>query len=164
MEEETKDLFKKCYNQALNHLARKDWSEYKLSQKLKTKGYESNVIDEVVIALKERNFLREDLYKEARIKGFLRKGYSPRVIQYRLSQEFCDSTIEEIEEVAYQSGMNQNKQLQELIEKKVRIDYDFVPDKRKLKDRTLRYAANRGHNISQASQIFDQVIDALYNE
>lgn len=161
--EEEKDVFKKCYNQALNHLARKDYSEYKLTQKLKTRGYDGPVVKEVIEALTEKNFLREDLYKEARIKGFLRKGYSHRVIQYRLSQEFCEASSEEIEQVAHEMGLGPDSQLQELVEKKVRIDYDFVSDKSKLKDRVLRYAANRGHNISRAAQIYDQIIEDLYS-
>ena len=163
MDEENLENFKKCYNQALNHLARKDYSEYKLTQKLKSKDYESHVIKEVIQALIEKNFLREDLYREARIKGFLRKGYSPKVIQYRLSQEFCETNIEEIENIAFDSGMKKGDQLQELVEKKVRIDYDFVRDKSKLRDRVLRYAATRGHNISKAAEIYDQILRDIHS-
>ncbi len=154
---------KKCYNQALAHLARKDYSEYKLKQKLKDKGYEREVIAETINELLEKNYLREDLYIEARVKGFLRKGYSYDVIRYRLSQEFCEASLEEIENIAHEIGLTKDAQLKDLVEKKVRIDYDFVPNKQKLRDRVLRYAGNRGHSISKAASYYDQVIEEFYS-
>lgn len=155
MENET---LKKCYNSALRHLARKDYSEYKLKQKLRDKGYEGALIKEVIGILLEKNYLREDLYKEARIKGLLRKGYAFNVIEYRMSQEMCPVSEEEIYAVADEVGISKASQLQELVEKKVRIDYDFVSDKLKLKDRVLRYACLRGHPIGEVARAYENII------
>ncbi len=155
---------KKCYNSAIAHLARKDYSRFKLRKKLVEKGHERGTVEEVLDELIERNYLREDLYKEARIKGLLRKGYSFNAVSYKMSQEMCPATEEEIFAVAGENDLTGNDQLRELIEKKVRIDYDFVSNKKKLRERTLRYAVNRGHNISDASKFYDQIIQKYEEE
>lgn len=153
-----KDPFKKCYNSALAYLARRDYSRSKLKKKLRERDHDQDVINQVIEKLLEQNYLREDLYKEARIKGFIRKGYSFYAVGKKLAAEACSATDEEIQNVAYEMGLDEETILQELVEKKVRIDYDFVPNKQKLRDRTLRYAATRGHSVSKAAQIYDQII------
>jgi len=155
------ELLKDCYNSALRHLARKDYSEYKLRQKLKDKGHEQEIVDDVINELLEKKYLREDLYKEARIKGLLRKGYAFNVVEYRMAQEMCLASIEEIQAVALEVGLHEERQLEDLVEKKVRIDYDFVSDKAKLKDRVLRYACQRGHSLSDTVRVYDNIIQKL---
>lgn len=154
---------KKCYNSALRLIARRDYSEYKLSQKLKEKQFSLEEIAEVIGILKDENYLREDFYREARIKGLLRKGYSPEVVQYKMDQERCPATLEEIQDVGNEMDLTGDNQLFELVSKKVRIDYEFVSDKRKLKDRVLRYIHSRGHNVSKASQFYDRLIEEYTN-
>ncbi|MCR9204517.1 MAG: RecX family transcriptional regulator [Halobacteriovoraceae bacterium] len=161
---ETPKEEKKCYNAGLRLIARKDYSEYKLKQKLKEKSHEKEVIDQVIHRLKEENYLREDLYRDGRIKGLLRKGYSEHVVSYKMDQERCPATVEDIQLVAEEMGLTQESQLLELVEKKVRIDYDFVTDKKKLKDRVLRYVHSRGHSVSKASSYYDQVVQKYQEE
>lgn len=164
IDESEKKAEKKCYNAALRLIARRDYSEYKLRQKLKEKSFEKLHINSVIETLKEENYLREDLYREARIKGLLRKGYSPSVVSYKMDQERCPATLEDIQLVADEIGMTKNQQLFDLVEKKVRIDYDFVTDKRKLKDRVLRYIHTRGHSVSLASSYYDQIVQEMAEE
>jgi SOS response regulatory protein OraA/RecX len=59
---------------------------------------------------------------------------------------------------------NPSDQLHQLIMKKVRIDYDFVRDKEKLKQKTLRYVASRGHNIGEAMSIYPDVLAQYIEE
>lgn len=150
--------YKKCYDSALAHLARKDYSRYKLKKKLKEKGHERPVIEDVLDELIEKRFLREEIYKEGRIKGLLRKGYSYNAVSYKMSQEMCPATEDEIIAVAGEMELGPDSQLWELISKKVRIDYDLVSNKKKLKERTLRYVVSRGHNLSKAAEFYDQII------
>ena len=154
----SKDPFKKCYNSALAYLARRDYSRSKLKKKLRERDHENQIIEQVIEKLLEQNYLREDLYIEARIKGFIRKGYSFYAVGKKLEAEACTATLEEIQNVAYEMGIDEEGILRDLVEKKVRIDYDFVSNKQKLKDRTLRYAATRGHSVGQAAHYYDQII------
>lgn len=149
---------KKCYDSALAHLARKDYSRHKLKKKLREKGHESPVINEVLDELIEKRFLREEIYKEGRIKGLLRKGYSYGAVSYKMAQEMCPATEEEILAVANEMELGPDHQLWDLVSKKVRIDYDFVSNKKKLKERTLRYVVSRGHNLGKAADFYDQII------
>lgn len=60
-------------NYALNLLARKDYSEYELRQKLSE--YPNSEIDEVIEKLKERGLLSDERYAERLIDKFIRKKY-----------------------------------------------------------------------------------------
>lgn len=155
---EEKTPHKKCYDSALAHLARKDYSRYKLRKKLIEKGHDRAVADEVLDELIDKRYLREELYREGRIKGLLRKGYSYSAVSYKMSQEMCPASEDEIAEVANEMELGPNNQLWELISKKVRIDYDFVSNKKKLKERTLRYVVSRGHSLGKAADYYDQII------
>ncbi|TNF29492.1 MAG: regulatory protein RecX [Deltaproteobacteria bacterium] len=153
-----KDPFKSCYNCALYYLARRDYSRAKLKKKLNERGHEREIAERVLDLLTEQNYLREDLYIEARIKGFVRKGHSFYAIGQKLAAEGCAAKLEEIQQVAEQMGQDEDNVLWDLIEKKVRIDYDFVSNKQKLRERTLRYVISRGHSISKASQFYEKII------
>ena len=151
-------LAKKAYNHAIKLLAKKDYSRFKLSQKLYDKGFEKDLVEPLMDELIERKYLREDLYKEARIKGLFRKGYNPKVISYRLSQEQCYATVHEIEDILFEHDLISDNQAYEVVSKKVRLEYDFVTDKEKLRQKVLRYAVSRGHSIGDASDAYKRVI------
>ena len=155
---------KKCYSYSIRLLGKKDYSHYKMRQKLLQRDYERETVEDVMSEIIEKKYLREDLYIEARIKGFIRKGYNPQAISYRLSQEKCYASIEEIMAIYEQIESDPDQQLRELILKKVRIDYDFVKDKEKLRQKTLRYVASRGHPIGEASRLYSSVLENYLNE
>ena len=155
---------KKAYNYAIRILAKKDYSVYKMKQKFREKGFNSEVSKEVIDELLEKNYLREDLYIEARIKGFIRKGYAPNVILYRLSQEQCHTTQDKIDRIMNDLGLNAYGQLYTTIEKKLRLDGDFIQNKEKLRQKVLRYCISRGYSISDASRVYSEVYSELFPE
>ncbi len=153
---------KKAYNYAIRILSKKDYSVHKMKQKFRERGYSSDISKEVIAELLEKNYLREELYIEARIKGFIRKGYAPNVILYRLSQEQCHTTQEEIDLIMKDLGLNTYGLLYETIEKKLRLDGDFIKDKEKLRQKVLRYCITRGHSISETSRVYSEVYSELF--
>ncbi|MAF78301.1 MAG: hypothetical protein CME63_00500 [Halobacteriovoraceae bacterium] len=161
-EEDFDKLYKRAYQYTIKLLAKKDYSVHKIKQKLRDKGYNSELSKKLIAELLEKNYLREDLYIEARIKGFLRKGYAANVILYRLSQEQCHTTAEHIENIMHEIGLNHQGQLKLMIEKKLHLDGEFVKDKEKLRQKVLRYCINRGYSISDASRVYGQVYDELF--
>ncbi len=155
---------KKCYSYSIRLLAKKDYSQYKIRQKLLARDYGAQIVDDVIEEITQKSYLREDLYREARIKGFIRKGYNTKAILYRLSEEKCPASEEDILSIYNTMESSPDDQLFQLIAKKVRIDYDFVNDKEKLKQKTLRYVASRGHSIAEAVRLYPQVFSQYLEE
>ena len=77
----------KAYNYLIRLLSARDYSEYKLREKCRQKEFPPEDIDEAIQRVKDQNYLREDQYIEARIKGFMSKNCSPHYIQRKLKEE-----------------------------------------------------------------------------
>ena len=77
----------RAYSYTVKLLTGRDYSEKKLKEKLYLKKYPKNIIEDVIGEIKERGFLKEESYVEARIKAFMNKGYSKRYILQKISQE-----------------------------------------------------------------------------
>lgn len=135
-----------------------------MRQKLLDRDFERETVEDVMREIIEKKYLREDLYIEARIKGFILKGFNPSAISYKLSQEKCYVSQEDIMAIYEQVESNPDDQLFELILKKVRIDYDFVSDKEKLRQKTLRYVASRGHSLSEASRLYPRALEKYLSD
>ncbi|MCK6596131.1 MAG: RecX family transcriptional regulator, partial [Bacteriovoracaceae bacterium] len=78
---------KRIYNYAVKLLTGRDYSEVKLKEKLRLKNFDKTVVEKVVAEIKERGFLREESYLEARIKAFMNKGYAKKYILQKLTRE-----------------------------------------------------------------------------
>lgn len=146
---------KKAYSYLIKILSSRDFSEYKLREKLKERNYPNNEIDEAISEVKSRNFLREDNYIEARVKAFMNKGYSPDYIQQKLYQEHLDITQELIESIFSEYNMSTESQIRHLAAKKIgfktNLDYG---DQNKI----LRYLLSKGHDLSQSRKILKLMI------
>lgn len=162
--EDQASLSKKAYNYAIRLLGKRDYSIYKMKNKLREKGYDLEIREEVVKELLEKKYLREDLYIEARIKGFIRKGMTTNVILYRLSKEQCHTTQEHIESILAELGLGKEEQLRGTIEKKLRLDGDFVKDKEKLRQKIMRYCISRGHGVGDVSRVYQTVYSEMFPE
>jgi regulatory protein len=151
------DACKKCYQQAIKILARKDYSRFKLKNKLLEKDFQSHLIDDLLDLLIDEKYLREDYYKEARIKGMINKGYHPNYIHQKMYQENCPVTDVEIDDVLTECNTNEQDLLISLIKKKYRI-MDAIDEKKndnQKREKILRFVATKGHCPHQARRIID---------
>lgn len=134
-----------AYDAAIKLLCRKDYSRYKLSQKLLDKDYPLHEIEETVEKLVKQRYLREDYYIEARIKGFIRKNYSARYIQQKLAQEHLDVPIDKILHVFEGVDVTEQDQVKKLIEKKRLSIGESENDEFKIKEKIYRFLVGKGH-------------------
>src|SRR5690606_28514099 len=90
----------RIYNYSIHLIARQDYSEYKLRQKLLSKPDNSREeVDEVITALKEKSLINEEAYKRLFIRKWMFKGESEDKIRMRGSQEKLSFTNDEFEAI-----------------------------------------------------------------
>jgi SOS response regulatory protein OraA/RecX len=148
----------RLYNYCIHLLARQDYSEFKLKQKLKSKKDNlSHEIDEVISKLVDQGLLREENYKRLFIRKWMHKGESEQKIRRRGSQEKLEFTIEEFELVRKELFFDDNDSIEKLIAKKLRsktIPQDRL-EKFKLRDKVLRYLISKGHSFEDSNKAIE---------
>ena len=86
----------RIYNYSIHLLARRDYSEFKLKTKLRSKKDNlPHEIDEVIVKLKENGLLREENYRRLFIRKWMLKGESEEKIRRRGSLEKLEFYVEE---------------------------------------------------------------------
>lgn len=145
-EDEYKDSYKKAYNYLIRILTKRDYSRFKLEEKLRERKYDQDLIKSVIEDLIEKRFLREENYTEARIKGLIYKGLAPRFIIQKLNQERIAITEDDVLEILSEQHTDTNSQLDNLIDKKWRkltidqmLDFNF-------KQKLIRFLLTKGHD------------------
>lgn len=141
----------RAYSYTVKLLTGRDYSEKKLKEKLYLKKYPKNIIEDVIGEIKERGFLKEESYVEARIKAFMNKGYSKRYILQKISQEAEKIDPEIIDEIYTEYRITEEDQVKKLVQKKIpsNLPIDFE-EKKKVFQKILRFVVSKGHNPSIA--------------
>ncbi|HXH31654.1 MAG TPA: regulatory protein RecX [Bacteriovoracaceae bacterium] len=149
----------KIYSYCIYLLARQDYSEFKLRQKLRQKKeYLPHEIEETVTQLKEKGYLREAGYRRLFIRKWMQKGESEQKIRQRGNMEKLQFEPEEFIEVEKELGFNDEDSIEKLVEKKLRskeIPTD-AKEKSKLKDKVLRFLISKGHGYDEAKKALNR--------
>ena len=154
-------MSQRIYNYCIHLLARQDYSEFKLRQKLRSKPQNlPHEIDEAIEKIKGNGLLREESYRRLFIRKWLMKGESEEKIRRRGSQEELVFSEEEFESAAQELGLSSEDNIQKLIEKKLRMKE--IPNDReaffKLREKTLRFLISKGHSYDEAKSSLDSYL------
>ncbi len=136
-----------AYKYSIRILSKKDYSRAKLRLKLVARDYE-DIADELIDLLVQKKFLREEYYIEARIKGMMKKNYSPSYIKSKLNEEEAYASEELINSIFEEWGFNKFDQIENLIRKKS-ISHNWQDEDYKLpenKAKLIRFVHSKGHN------------------
>lgn len=151
----------RIYHDSIHLLARQDYSEFKLRQKLRSrKDNLSHEVDEVIEKLKERGLLREQNYRRLFIRKWMIKGESQDKIRRRGALEHLEFSSEEFENAQNELGFSDKESVEKLIAKKLR-SHEIPSDKKafqRLRDKTLRFLVSKGHPFESAKQLLDQYL------
>ncbi len=143
----------RIYNYSIHLLARQDYSEYKLKQKLRSKKDNlPHEVDEVLAKLKEKGLLREEAYRRLFIRKWMMKGEGEDKIRKRGAMEKLTFEDEEFATIATELGFTDDDSIERLIQKKLRMkDIPTDPkEKFKLRDKVLRFLISKGHSYDDA--------------
>lgn len=146
-------MSKKAYQTLIRMLSIKDYSEYKLREKLRDRNFPANEIEDAINQVKEQNYLREDIYAETRAKAFMNKGYSTNYIRQKLNQEHVSVTNEFISEIYDEHKYSEEDQIRELVQKKLRG--------KKIEDynqevKVIRFILSKGHEMGSIKKVLKE--------
>jgi SOS response regulatory protein OraA/RecX len=150
---------RRIYNYCVHLIARQDYSEYKLRQKLRSKPQNlPHMIDEAIEKIKAKGLLREESYRRLFIRKWMMKGEAEDKIRKRGAMEKLVFDTEEFEQVAKELGISDDDSIEKLVAKKLRSK--TIPtewqEKAKLRDKTLRFLISKGHGFSEARKAIDK--------
>lgn len=159
-------MSQRIYNYCIHLLARQDYSEFKLRQKLRSKPQNlPHEIDEAIEKIKANGLLREESYRRLFIRKWLMKGESEDKIRRRGSQEELVFSSEEFESASQELGLSSEDNISKLIEKKLRMK--DIPENReafyKLREKVLRFLISKGHSYEEAKTSLQNYLTSQKN-
>lgn len=148
-------MSQRIYNYCIHLLARQDYSEFKLRQKLRSKKQNlPHEIDEAILKLKNNGLIKEERYRRLFIRKWMMKGEAEDKIRKRGGMEKLTFESEEFQVIAEELGFTDDDSIDKLIAKKLRSKE--IPTARdelqKLKDKVLRFLISKGHDYSDAKK------------
>jgi SOS response regulatory protein OraA/RecX len=149
----------RIYNYSIHLLARQDYSEFKLKQKLRSKKDNlPHEIEEVLQTLKARGLLREENYRRLFIRKWMMKGESEDKIRQRAAMEKLQFESDEFKMIENELGFTDEDSLQKLIEKKLRSKEipDNYEEKMALRNKVLRFLITKGHGFDDCKRALNQ--------
>ena len=145
----------RIYNYSIHLLARQDYSEYKLKQKLRSKKDNlPHEVEEVILKLKEKGLLKEEAYRRLFIRKWMLKGEAEDKIRKRGAQEKLQFEDEEFKMCEQELGFSDEDSVEKLVAKKLRskeIPTDSK-EKFKLRDKVLRFLISKGHSYEESKK------------
>ncbi|WP_127715181.1 regulatory protein RecX [Halobacteriovorax sp. HLS] len=155
---------KSAYLYCIRLLAKRDYSIYKITKKLKERGYDGEHIEQAIQEVIDLGYLKEENYIEARVKGLMHKGLHPSFIQIKLQEEKIRVDVDYILDIFSQYPMSTCEQVDKLIKKKLPREIDFnhqdYETKQKIKQRVFRYLMSKGHSYSKIQSQFEIIISS----
>lgn len=139
---------KTAFDYSIRLLSKRDYSKFKLRQKLSQKNYDELEIEDAIKSLEEKKLLREEEYLRIRVKTLLLNGHANRAILRRLESEELYPTDEFIDLIRTEYQLETNDVIASLIEKKMRsktVPQDFE-SKMKLQNKLLNFLISKGHD------------------
>lgn len=146
---------RRIYNYCVHLIARQDYSEYKLRQKLRSKPQNlPHQIDEAIEKVKAKGLLREESYRRLFIRKWMLKGESEEKIRKRGSMERLEFQDEEFEMCEKELGFSDDDSIEKLVAKKLRLkEIPKNPEEKfKLRDKVLRFLISKGHSYEDSKR------------
>ena len=136
-------------NKAMDLLARREHSEQELRQKLKTREYESDEIEEALQRLIEDGLLSDGRFAESYVNHRVNAGLGPMKIRFELRQK---GISDEMAETCLSAFSGQwDSLMRETRERKFGVS---LPDDYKDRMKQARFLQNRGFSPESVMRLF----------
>lgn len=139
----------------------RNYSEFKLKEKLREKGYPAEIAAKAIEEMKNFGYIKEEFYRQSKIKMRLRQGKAARFIREELKQEKIVVSDEHLEEALLDLDQSEDSILKNLLEKKTRnldlteLDWE---KRQKLERKVISSLIRHGHDFSKIKKNLDLII------
>jgi regulatory protein len=134
---------RQAMNTAVRILTNRDHSKFELKQKLQQRGFESKVIDTVIVECERFNYLNDKRTADVYISQLKRKCFGKRYIKQALKKKrLSGAAIEKILSENY-PGVDEYEHAGRLLEKKMKT-FARETDPKKRSDKIYRFLYSRG--------------------
>ncbi len=139
-----------AYGYSLRLLARREYSEQELRQKLYTKYPDKNIVDEVISKLLEKNYLSNERYSEMIVRHYIGANCGPQKIRLELMKKGVDPDKQE-------SFLNLSDQdyIQAAKEIALKKYGDITVLDYKTKQKVMSFLYRKGFTIEQCHAVFN---------
>jgi len=144
-----------AYQYALRLLAGQDYSVFKLTKKLRQKGFADAEIQDALAQVEQKGYLRPQAYLRHRILQLARKGEAAALIQKQLDFEHLPTSLAAIEEVLRDEGISADQQILALLQKKLGHTTELTPA---LAKKVISFVLRKGHGLHQCRQVLQQFL------
>jgi len=134
-----KDTLKDVRRRAMDLLTRREHGVSELSRKLKTKGFDPGLVDEVIQDLADDNLVSDQRFCESMINSRFNRGYGSVKVRYELRSKGIADQI--IDDVMDELAPDWQQVLVDLIKKKYAGSLSGTPAERAKK---VRFLSSRG--------------------
>ncbi len=148
---------KDCYSSSLKLLVRRDYSTFKMSQKLLEKGFEPSDVDETIEKLHKQKYLNDQNYLEGRVRHYARNKKGPQYILQKCEEEKLPITEQLIHQTYEDLGLSIPEMIKEHIHKKLLFNNiqinELDSEKRfKLYSKLSRHLLSKGYIVQNIEQ------------
>ena len=144
-----KKLESSIRNKAMDLLARREHSEQELRQKLKTRAYDADAIDEAMQALKADGLQSDERFTESYVNHRFNAGVGPLKIRYELRQK---GVSDELADVFLEPLSDQWDEL--MTRQRVRKFGAPIPNDYAERMKQARFLQNRGFSPESVMRLF----------
>jgi len=147
---------KELYLYSIRILTRRDYSRYKLKEKLLARSDDLTEVENLLDLLEEKKYLQEEVYARQRIQYWLKAGNSINNIINKAKQEHLRISRDFIHEVSEEIQINPEQKLKEIFERKFsqKLKEADLQEKEKIKRRAFGYFQRRGFSSSSILELF----------
>ena len=140
-----------AYKYAIKLLAPRDYSRYKLKEKLLSRDFERDSLDPILDLLEEKQYLDESRYAKAKIKAYIFRNKGPVYIEQKLNLEKIQNIKQYIEEVETENEVDWTELASSLVKKYSRgkpLDY-------KERGKVYGKLASKGFSLDIINQVLN---------
>lgn len=142
-------------------LARRDYPQKTLEEKLKKKELTSDEIKNLLNDLIENGLYNEKTYKELRTRQLIRRGYGPIMIQAKMRKDRLLATKEDIQKGHLSLNSNPEEQLQMELQKLLRRYASQDLKKHELRNKLFQSLQRKGFLSNDILKAIQQTLEKV---
>lgn len=135
-----------CIKQILSYSVRRAHSSFELKQKLKQKGYSSEIINTAIEKCKEMSIINDEAFAEAFVNELVQKGQGKYKIVDTLKRKGIsnDQITKVLDKLNISDSANEEERAKTLASKKMKLLAGKNISDQKLKEKLARYLYSKG--------------------